>query len=77
MTLADEGSRTETGTHMLTDTGTTSQIFDIPVDLAQPADLLERITGWVGDGQRRAPRHVRQRPRAQPVAGVARRCTRR
>jgi N-acetylglucosaminyldiphosphoundecaprenol N-acetyl-beta-D-mannosaminyltransferase len=27
-----------------------SRIFDIPVDLAQPAELLERITGWVGDG---------------------------
>jgi N-acetylglucosaminyldiphosphoundecaprenol N-acetyl-beta-D-mannosaminyltransferase len=27
-----------------------SRIFNIPVDLAQPAELLERITGWVGDG---------------------------
>src|SRR3954447_10164454 len=29
-----------------------SHIFDIPVDLARPRELLERITGWVGDGDR-------------------------
>ena len=27
-----------------------SQIFDIPIDLGRPAELLHRITGWVGDG---------------------------
>jgi N-acetylglucosaminyldiphosphoundecaprenol N-acetyl-beta-D-mannosaminyltransferase len=27
-----------------------SRIFDIPVELAEPAELLSRITGWVGDG---------------------------
>lgn len=34
----------------------TSRIFDIPIELARPAELLRRITGWVGDGQ--APRRV-------------------
>ncbi|WP_372788007.1 WecB/TagA/CpsF family glycosyltransferase [Paraconexibacter sp.] len=33
-----------------------STIFEIPVDLGEPADLLRRITGWVGDGQ--GPRQV-------------------
>lgn len=33
-----------------------SNIFEIPVDLAPPAELLRRITGWVGDGQ--GPRRV-------------------
>jgi N-acetylglucosaminyldiphosphoundecaprenol N-acetyl-beta-D-mannosaminyltransferase len=33
-----------------------SSIFEIPVDLAEPGDLLRRITGWVGDG--RGPRRV-------------------
>jgi N-acetylglucosaminyldiphosphoundecaprenol N-acetyl-beta-D-mannosaminyltransferase len=28
----------------------TSRIFEIPIDLAKPADLLRRISGWVGDG---------------------------
>jgi N-acetylglucosaminyldiphosphoundecaprenol N-acetyl-beta-D-mannosaminyltransferase len=27
-----------------------SLIFDIPIDLGQPAELLHRITGWVGQG---------------------------
>ena len=35
---------------------TQSRIFDIPVDLARPHELLQRITGWVGDGQ--GPRRV-------------------
>jgi len=35
---------------------TQSRIFDIPVDLARPGELLQRITGWVGDGQ--GPRRV-------------------
>ena len=29
-----------------------SHIFDIPVDLARPGELLERITGWVARGDR-------------------------
>src|SRR3954451_11846345 len=29
-----------------------SHIFDIPVDLARPGELLERITGWVVGGGR-------------------------
>lgn len=33
-----------------------SRIFDIPVELAPPAELLRRITGWVGDGH--GPRRV-------------------
>ena len=33
-----------------------SRIFEIPVDLARPTELLQRITGWVGDG--RAARRV-------------------
>jgi N-acetylglucosaminyldiphosphoundecaprenol N-acetyl-beta-D-mannosaminyltransferase len=28
-----------------------SRIFEIPIDLGRPADLLRRITGWVGDGR--------------------------
>jgi N-acetylglucosaminyldiphosphoundecaprenol N-acetyl-beta-D-mannosaminyltransferase len=28
-----------------------SRIFDIPVDLGQPAELIRRITGWVGSGR--------------------------
>jgi N-acetylglucosaminyldiphosphoundecaprenol N-acetyl-beta-D-mannosaminyltransferase len=28
-----------------------SRIFDIPVELAEPTELLRRITSWVGDGQ--------------------------
>jgi N-acetylglucosaminyldiphosphoundecaprenol N-acetyl-beta-D-mannosaminyltransferase len=33
-----------------------ARIFDIPVDLGRPPDLMRRITGWVGGGQ--PPRHV-------------------
>lgn len=36
--------------------GGTSQIFDIPIDLGRPADLLERITSWAGE--RRGARRV-------------------
>jgi N-acetylglucosaminyldiphosphoundecaprenol N-acetyl-beta-D-mannosaminyltransferase len=28
----------------------TSRIFEIPIDLAKPADLLRRISSWVGEG---------------------------
>ncbi|HEV3229050.1 MAG TPA: WecB/TagA/CpsF family glycosyltransferase [Solirubrobacteraceae bacterium] len=33
-----------------------SHIFDIPIDLGYPPELLRRITGWVGEGG--APRRV-------------------
>ncbi|HVS29205.1 MAG TPA: WecB/TagA/CpsF family glycosyltransferase [Solirubrobacteraceae bacterium] len=33
----------------------TSRVFDIPIDLAQPSELLRTITGW---GQTQPPRHV-------------------
>ena len=33
-----------------------SRIFDIPIELGRPDELLQRITGWVGE--RRAPRRV-------------------
>jgi N-acetylglucosaminyldiphosphoundecaprenol N-acetyl-beta-D-mannosaminyltransferase len=29
-----------------------SRIFDIPIDLGQPEELMQRITSWVGDGGR-------------------------
>ena len=42
----------------LTDLGpSASNIFDIPIDLGEPPELLRRITGWVGAGTRR-PRRV-------------------
>jgi N-acetylglucosaminyldiphosphoundecaprenol N-acetyl-beta-D-mannosaminyltransferase len=50
VSIIDERSGMEGASRQLLEDGTTSQIFDIPIDLAQPADLLERITGWVGDG---------------------------
>ena len=37
-------------------TSARSTIFDIPVELARPRELLSRITGWVGDGN--GPRRV-------------------
>jgi N-acetylglucosaminyldiphosphoundecaprenol N-acetyl-beta-D-mannosaminyltransferase len=53
-----------------------SRIFDIPVELAQPGELLSRITGWVrGDG---APRrvmyvnaHVLNQSREEPALRAA------
>jgi N-acetylglucosaminyldiphosphoundecaprenol N-acetyl-beta-D-mannosaminyltransferase len=33
-----------------------ARIFDIPIDLGRPPELLRRITGWVGDGE--PPRRV-------------------
>ena len=27
-----------------------ARIFDIPIDLGRPAELIRRITGWVGSG---------------------------
>jgi N-acetylglucosaminyldiphosphoundecaprenol N-acetyl-beta-D-mannosaminyltransferase len=35
-----------------------SRIFDISIDLGQPADLLRTITGWVADGSRRRVMYV-------------------
>ena len=35
---------------------TRSLIFEIPIDLARPVELLRRITGWVGESG--APRRV-------------------
>ncbi len=29
-----------------------SRIFDIPIDLAQPGEMMRRITGWVGNSDR-------------------------
>ena len=49
-----------------------SRIFDIPVDLDRPSELIRRITGWVGSG-RRARRvmyvnaHVLNQSRAIPA----------
>ena len=36
--------------HSAEDLRRRSAIFEIPIDLAQPADLLRMITTWVGDG---------------------------
>ena len=36
--------------HSAEDLRRRSAIFEIPIDLAQPADLLRMITAWVGDG---------------------------
>jgi N-acetylglucosaminyldiphosphoundecaprenol N-acetyl-beta-D-mannosaminyltransferase len=49
-----------------------SHIFDIPVELAQPAELLHRITGWVqaGGGPRRVMyvnAHVLNQSREEPA----------
>ncbi len=35
-----------------------SQIFEIPIDLGQPDELLRMVTGWVGTGQRRRVMYV-------------------
>ena len=35
-----------------------SRIFDIPIDLGQPNELLRMVTGWVGTGQRRRVMYV-------------------
>ena len=49
-----------------------SRIFDIPVELGRPAELIRRITGWVGSG-RPARRvmylnaHVLNQSRANPA----------
>jgi N-acetylglucosaminyldiphosphoundecaprenol N-acetyl-beta-D-mannosaminyltransferase len=50
MSVIDDAARTSTQPRLDTTEGGTSRIFDIPIDLGRPADLLKRITGWVGDG---------------------------
>src|SRR5687767_5357140 len=35
-----------------------SRIFDIPIDLGQPDELLRMVTGWVGGGVRRRVMYV-------------------
>ena len=35
-----------------------SQIFDIPIDLGRPDELLRMVTGWVGSGRRRRVMYV-------------------
>ena len=48
----------------------TSRVFDIPIELAQPADMLRTITGWVGGEQTRhvmyVNAHVVNQSRALP-----------
>jgi N-acetylglucosaminyldiphosphoundecaprenol N-acetyl-beta-D-mannosaminyltransferase len=51
-TLAHEVPLRETGAR---DTNV-SRVFDIPIDLGHPPELLRRITGWVGHGG--TPRRV-------------------
>jgi N-acetylglucosaminyldiphosphoundecaprenol N-acetyl-beta-D-mannosaminyltransferase len=38
------------GQALLGGSSTQSRIFEIPIDLARPAELLRRITNWVGGG---------------------------
>jgi N-acetylglucosaminyldiphosphoundecaprenol N-acetyl-beta-D-mannosaminyltransferase len=50
---------------------TTTRVFDVPIDLARPAELLRRITGWQrgGDAARRvmyANAHVLNQAQAHP-----------
>jgi N-acetylglucosaminyldiphosphoundecaprenol N-acetyl-beta-D-mannosaminyltransferase len=52
------------------------EVFDIPIDLARPAELLERIVGWAAeDGPPRrvmyANAHVLNQSRAIPALGDA------
>jgi N-acetylglucosaminyldiphosphoundecaprenol N-acetyl-beta-D-mannosaminyltransferase len=35
-----------------------SRIFDIPIDLGQPEELLRMVTGWVGTGQKKRVMYV-------------------
>jgi N-acetylglucosaminyldiphosphoundecaprenol N-acetyl-beta-D-mannosaminyltransferase len=52
-----------------------SVLFDIPVELAEPAEMLRTITGWVGDGERHrvmyVNAHVVNQARAMPELAVA------
>jgi N-acetylglucosaminyldiphosphoundecaprenol N-acetyl-beta-D-mannosaminyltransferase len=50
-------------------------LFDIPVELADPAEMLRTITGWVGNGERHrvmyVNAHVVNQSRAQPELAAA------
>jgi N-acetylglucosaminyldiphosphoundecaprenol N-acetyl-beta-D-mannosaminyltransferase len=52
-----------------------SPIFDIPIDLAQPAELLRTISGWASDGRTRrvmyVNAHVVNQSRTTPGLGDA------
>jgi N-acetylglucosaminyldiphosphoundecaprenol N-acetyl-beta-D-mannosaminyltransferase len=52
-----------------------SSLFDIPIDLAQPAELLRTITGWANEGQTRrvmyVNAHVVNQSRSTPGLGDA------
>jgi N-acetylglucosaminyldiphosphoundecaprenol N-acetyl-beta-D-mannosaminyltransferase len=54
----------EPGVAVLADDFTTAddraqaRIFDIPIDLGRPDELLELVTGWVGDGRPRRVMYV-------------------
>ena len=50
MAVIDDATR-GTGEGMGDDAhAATSRIFEIPIDLAKPADMLRRISSWVGNG---------------------------
>jgi N-acetylglucosaminyldiphosphoundecaprenol N-acetyl-beta-D-mannosaminyltransferase len=53
-----------------------SPIFDIPIDLAQPAELLRTISGWASEGRTRrvmyVNAHVVNQSRTTPGLGDAR-----
>jgi N-acetylglucosaminyldiphosphoundecaprenol N-acetyl-beta-D-mannosaminyltransferase len=36
----------------------TTRVFEVPIDLARPAELLARITRWAGEPEREGPRRV-------------------
>jgi N-acetylglucosaminyldiphosphoundecaprenol N-acetyl-beta-D-mannosaminyltransferase len=52
-----------------------SVIFDIPVELAEPPEMLRTITGWVGEGRQRrvmyVNAHVVNQSRALPDLALA------
>jgi N-acetylglucosaminyldiphosphoundecaprenol N-acetyl-beta-D-mannosaminyltransferase len=52
-----------------------SSIFDIPIDLAQPADLLRTVSGWAADARPRrvmyVNAHVVNQARMTPALGEA------
>jgi N-acetylglucosaminyldiphosphoundecaprenol N-acetyl-beta-D-mannosaminyltransferase len=52
-----------------------SVLFDIPIELAEPAEMLRTITGWVGKGEQRrvmyVNAHVVNRSRALPELASA------
>ncbi|MCA1656208.1 MAG: WecB/TagA/CpsF family glycosyltransferase, partial [Actinobacteria bacterium] len=50
VTFIEEAAPALNGAHGNGSAAMQSRIFDIPVDLGHPGDLLRRITGWVGSG---------------------------